>query len=407
MIAFALLLALDTGAPAPAFDPSQVGLLRTIAPLGSIELRAGAFSPDGRLLAVSTGREVRLYETRRWTEAGRLEGSPQMLLSLAWSPDGRTLATGGYEGAVSLWNLSGRSLERSLPGHAGHVTCLAYGPDGKRLLSGAGDGKLRVWDLAKGVELNSLQAGSIPHAAAFSKDGRRALVAGDGGIALLWDAEAWAEPKQFQSGEESFVAAGFLRDGAGFWTAGGGKAHVLNGASDRTLELGGTTAQLLPDGRHWVSGGEDGVVRIHDASGALKASLAHHSEAVSAVAVHPQGRLFATLGEDRHVKVWGRPAGGTAKLRPKGFCGIRVQQLAGGQVSIVEVIAGTPAAAAGLQAGDRLLKVGGAEVSNPTETVDQIGSFLEGDELDFEVERAGSKKSFTIRLMKRPGELDR
>jgi S1-C subfamily serine protease len=110
--------------------------------------------------------------------------------------------------------------------------------------------------------------------------------------------------------------------------------------------------------------------------------------------------------QDRHLKVWGRIPGGMGRLRPKGFCGIRVQADAMGRVVVSDVIAGTAAQAAGMRAGDVLRSVGGVEIHNTTESVDRIGSYLEGDEVEFGIERGGESRAIKVRLGKRPDDLE-
>ena len=134
--------------------------------------------------------------------------------------------------------------------------------------------------------------------------------------------------------------------------------------------------------------------------------LQHHTGALSGVAVHPAGRWIVTIGNDHHLKIWGRVAGGMARVRPKGFCGIRVQPDPAGRVLVSDVIAKTPAQSAGMQVGDVLRSVGGVEIHNTSEAVDHIGSYLEGDEVDFVVERAGDAKTMKIKLVKRPADLE-
>ena len=114
-----------------------------------------------------------------------------------------------------------------------------------------------------------------------------------------------------------------------------------------------------------------------------------------------------TAGADRHVKIWGVPPPGRPAVRPKGFLGIRVQDLETGDgVSIVEVIAGTEAARAGFETGDVLRKVGGVGVRGANDSVDLIGTYFEGEEAEFALERNGAPRVLRVRLGKRPTGLD-
>jgi S1-C subfamily serine protease len=108
---------------------------------------------------------------------------------------------------------------------------------------------------------------------------------------------------------------------------------------------------------------------------------------------------------DRHLRIWGPLPSETARVRPAGFCGIQVQQNAESMVSVIDVIAGTAAERAGLQAGDIVFKVGGVEVRNPTEAIDQISSYFEGDEVDFELIRDRVVRAVRVKLGRRPQEI--
>ncbi len=405
----------DANAPGKVFDPAGMGLVRTIAPGGDPD--AVAFSADGRRLAVAVGTVAVLYETETWREVRRLEGHPNSILGIAWSPDGKLLAAGGLEGAVAMWDTQTGAV-RTLPAaHASYVGALAFSPDGRTLVTGSHDGTVRIWDPGEGRERRVLvpagPAGAL--CAAFSRDGRRlAIGLGDGEV-RLWRAGSWEEDRTLGvRGSGNVLSVTFSRDGARLAIATETTLSVgglAPGSAEARFEVGTATLGCLaisPDDRYAIAAGGDLAVRVHDLlrKGEEVAKLQHHTGALSGVAVRPDGRCFVTIGHDRHLKVWGRVSGGMARIRPKGFCGIRVQADATGRVVISDVIAGTAARAAGMQAGDVLRSVGGLEIHNTTESVDKIGSYLEGDEVEFVVERGGESKAMKFRLGKRPDDLE-
>ena len=408
----ALLAAADVGIPPQPLKPSEVGLQRTIAPLW--DPYGAEFSPDGRLLAVACGTEVRLYGTQAWKEVARLRGASENLLSVTFSPDGKMLAAGGFQGGVVLWDLEEGRVRRTLAGHRAYVAALAFHPDGRRLLTASHDGTARLWDAKEGRELRAVgSGGAVFVAAAFSRDGSRAALAGAG--LRVFRTDRWREEPGPAVAEEGWLAVGFRPDGRRGWVAGDRSVLVWEaGVSVPAREVvcvpesaALTAAQLSPDGRFWAAGSQDGALRFFDAGGESPPTvLAHHQGPVRAVAVDPRGRCVVTIGRDRHIKVWGRVPAGVARLRPKGFCGIRVEQEESGRVVIVEVIAGTPADAAGLRRGDVVRKVAGTPVATPTDSVDLIGSFLEGEEVEIEVERGGQARAVRVTLGRRPPGLE-
>jgi WD40 repeat protein len=403
----------DAGVASRGFDPGNTGLVRTFAPGG--EPTTTEYSADGRFLAVAAGAAVRIYETHRWREVRRLADPPQNIQCVAFSPDGKLLAGGGFEGAIALWDAESGQLLSLLRGHSSYVEGLAFGLRGKTLLSGSLDGSVKVWDAERGSELKTLAPLAPITAVAFSADGRRAAAAGQDGSIKVWKVDSWAEERTLRAQEKESSSIAFSPDGRKLAAGGEGDFalriwDVENGRVERKIDGHASeiaSVRFLGEGRFVLTASELSAIVWDARSGRELARLKHHTGPVVALAVHPSGRSFVTVGKDHHLKVWGPVPGGMSKVRGKGFCGIRVDQSAEGLVTIREVIPASAAEAAGFQVGDILRKVGGVAITNPTESVDQISSYLEGDEVEFGFERAGEARTLKIRLGKRPENLDR
>jgi WD40 repeat protein/tetratricopeptide (TPR) repeat protein len=243
---------------------------------------------------------------------------PAGVSAVAWSPDGRTLATACWDRTTRLWDM-GTGKPRGEPvRHEKWVTGLAFSPDGKTLLT-VGNHKVVTWEVQTGRRLAELSHnGTVLTAAVFAPDGRTILTGAADGKARFWDLKAPQRPRELSLG--SWVeAVAFSPDGRFFatgsidgrilvWAATGGRPLV-------TLEHpGGVNALALSADGRLLSGGEDRTARLWDlrARRVQALSLAHQAP-VKAVALSPDGSLALTGSLDRTARVWdaatGRPLG--------------------------------------------------------------------------------------------------
>lgn len=402
LASLALLLA-DVNPPPPVFSPEACGLLRTIAPLGG-ELFGVAFSADGRRIAVGCAQTVRVYGTRDFAEEKRLEGHPEHVFSVAFSPDGTKVAAGGFQGSVILWNLESGSVLKRLSGQGSYVTALAFSPDGRQLLAGSLTDALRAWDVDSGVE-RPLPVGRV-RGAAFSPDGRR-LAAWDLKDVAVWRTATWERERVRgdvpDPSHAAFVGARHL---AVFSPEIGTRWDVETGRDLRphAPPSPGVPMAVLGD-RYAALAVPGGAVRFWDlARAASGPELRHHQADLTGMAAHPSGRLLATIAQDRHLKIWGPRPGGMASVKPRGFCGIMVNGDAAGNVYVAQVIPNTAAAQSGLRPMDVLRRVGGREILTTADSVDQIGSYQVGEEVEFVIRREGVESTLRIRLGEKPSE---
>ena len=158
----------------------------------------GAWSPDGRSLALEGAEwnnSVRILETKNWNEVRRIRDLKGWG-PLAWSPDGRLLAgREGKDSSCTIWNPRTGAVLRRLRGHGSPIKAVAFSPDGRRLASAGTDGRVMVWNPDTGDALLSLDFGggretAEVYSVTWSPDGKR-LAAADGYVVKIWDAPGY------------------------------------------------------------------------------------------------------------------------------------------------------------------------------------------------------------------------
>ncbi|KAM0169115.1 hypothetical protein ACHAPF_010301 [Botrytis cinerea] len=148
-----------------------------------------AFSPDGKVVASgSDDKAIRLWDVATGESLQTLEGHSNWVTSVAFSPDGKVVASGSYDKTIRLWDVAtGKSLQ-TLEGHSESVSSVAFSPDGKVIASGSYDKTIRLWDVATGKSLQTLEGNSSwVNSVAFSPDGKVVASSSRDKTIRLWD----------------------------------------------------------------------------------------------------------------------------------------------------------------------------------------------------------------------------
>nr|BFD94127.1 TIR domain-containing protein [Kitasatospora sp. Xyl93] len=157
--------------------------------LGDAGEATGLFSPDGRILAMNQGADVLLWDVSTGTLLGTLTGGhTRGVFDMAFSPDGRMIATGGHDAKLILWDVEKRTTLATWE-RDGDVNAIAFSPDGRILAAGDNSAGISLWDVANRTQLDSLGGG---HTSAvldivFSPDGRTLISSGNDGRLVMWN----------------------------------------------------------------------------------------------------------------------------------------------------------------------------------------------------------------------------
>ncbi|MFH9575677.1 trypsin-like peptidase domain-containing protein [Streptomyces sp. NPDC017454] len=283
-----------------------------------------AFSPDGRTLAVTvTGfgtsdsdkSAVQLWDVRERRRLATLRGHTDWVASLAFSPDGDTLATGASDATTRLWDVRGRRPPATLTGHSGTVFALAFGPDGRTLASGGQDRTVRLWDVRERTAVTVLNGhtGSVD-ALAFSPDGARLASGSQDAAVRLWDMRAGRPRATFAGPGGSGSPAAYSPNGEVLATGGGDGTVYLHDVRTRRQvgRLTGHTGEVntvrfSPDGRFIAaSSNDDPAVLLWDTHTHRRvATLDDHRKPVQRVLFSPDGQTLATSSHiDGTTRLW-------------------------------------------------------------------------------------------------------
>src|SRR5262245_1635194 len=282
-------------------------------------VRSVAFSPDGKRLATcGADHTVKLWDAANSQELLSLKGHSKEHSSVFWSaafsPDGKRLATGGDDGTVELWDAATGKELLTLKGHSGGVYSVAFSHDGKRLAFVSQERTVKLWDAATGQELLNFRGHSERIlSVAFSPDGKRLATGSFDGTTKLWDAATGQELLTFKGlGSVAFSPDGKKLATCGadrtvkLWDAANGQELLtFKGHSDGTLSVA-----FSPDGKQLATCSLDRTVKLwYTATGQETLTLKGHSDPVLSVAFSPDGKRLATGSIDQTVKLWAAAAG--------------------------------------------------------------------------------------------------
>jgi dipeptidyl aminopeptidase/acylaminoacyl peptidase/mono/diheme cytochrome c family protein len=277
---------IDAGAKPPTAEEASALAARLASPLipdikpkVAVKAQIGslAYSPDGKLLALGSYKEVRLVDAETRAAVATLSGHAEEVRAVAFSRDGKYLAAAGglpaRGGEVKIWDVEKRAAIVTIKGHADCIYAVAFSPDGKLIATSSYDKLIKLWDAATGKEIRTLKDHiDAVYALVFTPDGQRLVSASADRAAKIWD------------------------------VATGERLYSLSEPSD-----GLNTIAIDPAGKRVAAGGLDKTIRIWSLgpkSGTLLTSLIAHEDAILQLAWSPDGKLLVSSSADKTIKVF-------------------------------------------------------------------------------------------------------
>jgi WD40 repeat protein len=284
-----------------------------------------AFSPDGKTLASGSADDTIIL----WDIANRRPLGPPLtghiagVWSVAFSPDGKTLASGSSDRTIILWDVASRQpLDLPLRGHTAAVRSVTFSPNGQILASGDANGKIILWDVASRQPLDPPLTGhtDVVWGAAFSPDNQTLASGSADGKIILWDLTSSPPLRStLTSHTDGVRSVAFSLDGKTLASGSADDTIILwDVASRQPLgpPLTGHTdivwsVAFSPDGQTLASASRDKKIILWDIAASRKLldqPFTGHTAEVRSVTFSPDGQTLASGGSDNTIILWSVPA---------------------------------------------------------------------------------------------------
>ena len=282
----------------------------------STSVNALAFSPDGKILASgSDGNAMKIWSIPEGNLLiSEIEPkSAQIVNSLDFSPDGTLLASGNGDSNITLWHMPATEQLKELKGHGDVINDVKFSPDGKWLASGSKDRTTKIWKLPEGTTLKTLDDYAyFVNSVAFSPDGKMLVTGSQDSRIKIWQLPEGTLTKTLVGHTLFLNAVAISPDGKILASASGDSTVKLwqlpEGNLLSTLEGHSFSVNAIafsPDGKMLASGSGDNLIKLWEVpTGKLVNTLNGHGSVVISLAFHPEGDLLASGAYDGVIRLW-------------------------------------------------------------------------------------------------------
>ena len=239
-------------------------------------------------------------------------GHSDAVTSVSFSPDGKYIASGSWDGTVILWEVESGKEIRTLTGHTASVNSVSFSPDGKYLASGSNDETVKLCEVESGKELRTSYHTDAVSFVSFSPDGKYIASGRRDDTVKLWEAESGKEIRTLNGHKDWVNTVSFSPDGK----------YIASGSDDETVKLWEVESgkeirtfeahtffldsiSFSPDGKYIVSGSGDDTIKLWEVeSGKEVRTFSDHTASVNSVSFSPDGKYIASDSLDDTVKLW-------------------------------------------------------------------------------------------------------
>ncbi|MCC5625319.1 serine/threonine-protein kinase [Nostoc sp. CHAB 5715] len=280
-----------------------------------------AISPDGKTIVSSGGdRTIKLWNFATGKQISSLDGHSQQVNVVAISPDGKTLVSGSDDNTIKIWNLATRKQIRTLTGHSDSVHALAISADSETLISGSDDNTIKIWDLATGEQIRTLTGHTFWVRSLAISFNSVILASGSFDKTIkIWNLTKGYSIRTLEGNYQTVTAVAISPDGK---TLASASRDVYDGLRLRTIKLWNLTTgkEIRPlaghantvtsvafsaDGKIVASGSRDRTIKLwNSATGEEILTLTGHTNTVTSVTFSPDGKALVSGSEDNTIKIW-------------------------------------------------------------------------------------------------------